>query len=157
MRIRPIEQRDDEKIYHLIRRVLEEHQLNLPGTAYTDASLSALTAFYQTQPQAAYFVLEADDGQILGGAGVGPYSDGVCELQKLYLKKSARGQGYGRQLIETCLDFAKQHYQQIYLESHTNLAVALKVYEKMGFQKLTGHMNGGQHSLMNVWFVKTLN
>ena len=156
MKIRPIESQDDEQLYHLIRKVLEEHQLNLPGTAYTDASLSALTEFYHGQAAAEYFVITDEKGKIYGGAGIAPFSGKICELQKLYIAPEARGQGWSKKLLAKCLDFAQGKYDQVYLESHTNLGTALKLYERSSFQKISTPLSGGAHSLMNVWMLKDL-
>lgn len=156
MKIRPIQKQDNAQIYHLIRKVLEEHQLNLPGTAYTDQSLSALTEFYQSEKDAQYFVIADENGKICGGAGIAPFSGKICELQKLYIAPEVRGQGWSKKLFAECQNFAQGKYQQIYLESHTNLATALKLYPRLGFRPLPAPLTGSQHSLMNVWMIKDL-
>ena len=155
MEIREIQAADDAQLYALIRQVLTEHRLNVPGTAYFDASLAHLSQFYAQSDKRIYYVVADENGKIYGGAGIAEFSDGTCELQKLYLLPELRRQGWGTKLIETVLAFAKHHYDRVYLESHTNLPAALKLYQNMNFQSLDGPLAGSEHSLMNVWLTKT--
>lgn len=46
-------------------------------------------------------------------------------------------------------------YKNLYLETHTNLSVALKLYEKMGFQQVDKPCST-QHSTMNRFYLKKL-
>ena len=156
MKIRPIKEKDNLQLCQLIKSILEHENLALPGTAYYDEALTNLSAYYEQYKNAEYFVLIDENDKIYGGVGIAPFSDSVCELQKLYLSPEVRAQGWSNQLMDMALDFAKKHYQHTYLESHTNLATALVLYKKYGFQQLAQPIEGSEHSLMNVWLIKSL-
>lgn len=157
MMIRPITPSDNTAVATLIRKCLEDEGLALPGTAYFDPQLDDLEGHYAGLARSGYFVFE-DDGQVVGCGGFGPMSDSVCELQKLYVAKSHRGQGYARQLLAVIEEAARlAGYQQIYLESSTKLVAALKLYEKMGYRHLAQPLiQETGHYLMDVWMVKDL-
>lgn len=145
--IREIQPADDPVIATVIRTVLEEYGVNRPGTAYFDDSLNHMSEFYRVE-NSTYLVCLAD-GKIIGGAGVYPTEGlraGTCELVKMYLLPEARGRGWGKALIEECIDFARQKdYTCMYLETMPELKAAVRVYEKLGFTLLphalgnTGH------------------
>ncbi|RZI49100.1 GNAT family N-acetyltransferase [Lactococcus kimchii] len=158
MKIRPIQSQDDAQLYQLIRNILEEEGLALPGTAYEDETLVELSTFYKQTKNAAYFVLvdEKEAHKVYGGVGIAPFSVGVAELQKFYLTKEARGQGWSRKLMDQAIDFAQKHYQKLYLESHTKLKAALKLYQDYGFEPLEHALLESEHSAMNVWLLKNL-
>lgn len=155
MKIRRIEARDNQQLFQLIRQILEAEGLNLPGTAYFDENLKQLSLFYKEEASD-YFVVDNEDGTIAGGAGFSGLSNDICELQKLYLLPDYRGLGYANQLMKMVLEEAKKNYRQIYLETHTDLSSAMKLYEKFGFQHLSAPLEETEHSLMNRWLIKDL-
>ena len=156
---RKIEAGDDAKIASIIRSNLEKLHLNLPGTAYFDPELDHLSRYYSSVPdKRVYFVASDAEGRVIGGVGIAEF-DGIeacAELQKLYLDDSAKGNGYGKELMQIAEAWAKQAgYQKLYLETHTNLSAALKLYEKMGFQRIEKPCPT-QHSTMNRFYLKEL-
>ncbi|WP_044205247.1 GNAT family N-acetyltransferase [Flammeovirga sp. OC4] len=158
MQIRPIKTSDNEKIGHLIQEVLEEHEANLPGTAYFDEMLFSLSQVYQPE-KAIYYVIE-EDGNIIGGAGINVLEGGdnsICELQKIYLKKEARGKGLGRKLIKKCLDFAaEKKYSNCYLETMPQLSKGIELYEKEGFKMLEKPLGNTSHHGCSIWMLKKI-
>ena len=156
--IRRIEITDNPFVASIIRETLAEFGANHPGTVYYDASTDSLYQLFQ-EKNAAYFVAIID-GKIVGGAGIFPtdgLSSGTCELVKMYLLPEARGTGLGKTLIEKSLAFAKESgYQQVYLETMPELKLALKVYEKFGFDYLTGPMGNSGHSGCSLWMLKKI-
>lgn len=157
MIIHPITPSDTIAVAALIRKCLEDEGLALPGTAYFDPQLDDLAGYYAGLARSGYFVLE-EAGQVVACGGFGPILDSVCELQKLYVAKEHRGKGYAGQLLVVIEEAARlAGYQEIYLESSTKLAAALKLYEKMGYQHLAQPLTQETgHYLMDVWMVKDL-
>ena len=47
MRIREMEEKDNQKMEQIIKRSLESFNLDIPGTAYFDPQLSSLAQFYK--------------------------------------------------------------------------------------------------------------
>ena len=156
---RKIEAADDTEIAKIIRSNLEKFHLNLPGTAYFDPELDHLSDYYSSKPdKRIYFVALDEKGQVIGGVGIAEFDgiDNCAELQKLYLGNLAKGKGYGKDLMMIAEDWARSAgYKNLYLETHTNLSVALKLYEKMGFQQVEKPCST-QHSTMNRFYLKKL-
>lgn len=160
--IRPIEKNDDGSIAKVIRQVLEENHLDLPGTAYFDPQLDYMYDYYSSQPTSQYWIAE-DNGKILGGVGleqitpnnkqIGP----VAEVQKLYLSAAIRGNGLGRSLMDKLLAYANNHnYQYLYLETIHHLQPAISLYETLGFEYLDEPLLNNVHPLMDVFMLKDL-
>ena len=158
IRIRSIEFKDNAALAHIIRHSLEEFGANKPGTVFFDPSTDALYQLFQS-PRSIYLVAEEHE-KIIGGAGIFPSEglpEGICELVKMYLHKNARGKGLGRTLIGQCLEQAKKMgYEKVYLETMPELKKAVSVYEKFGFDYLTGPMGNTGHFGCDVWMIKEL-
>lgn len=156
--IRPIQPSDNGQLAMIIRNTLAEFDANRPGTVYFDSSTDKLSELFLT-PKSAYFVAEAE-GKILGGGGIYPTEglpEGTCELVKMYLLPEARGIGLGRTLIEQCLQTARENgFQQVYLETLTELHLALKIYEKFGFKYLSAPLGNTKHFGCGLWMLKKL-
>ena len=157
MNLRPMEVRDNTAVAQLIRASLEEFGLDKPGTVYFDSHLDHLADFYQLQERAAYFVLE-DEGQLVGCGGFAPVSDKIAELQKLYVTKNSRGKGYSSRLIKRIFQEARlAGYEQLYLETSTELATAVAIYQHYSFTALQQPLtNAVGHPAMNIWMIKSL-
>lgn len=156
--IRPIQPSDNKDLAVIVRNTLAEFGAARPGTVYFDSSTDALFELFR-MPQSAYFVAESD-GKILGGGGIFPTEglpEGTCELVKMYLLPEARGIGLGRTLIEKCLDTARKlGFQQVYLETLDELHLALKIYQKFGFEYLAAPMGTTKHFGCGLWMLKKL-
>ena len=158
MRIREIKEADNKIVEQIIKQSLESFGLNIPGTAYYDSQLGHLTAFYQQQPNAMYWVLVNEYDEAVGGVGIAPFGNkpDICELQKLYISPEAQGLGYSRKLMNTALEFAKEHYTYCYLETMNKLEIANLLYSKLGFQQLEKPLDGSEHGTMDTWYIKKL-
>lgn len=156
--IRDICSADNDFLALIIRNALSEFGANKPGTVYYDLTTDHLSELFQT-PGSVYFVAE-ENGSLLGGAGIFPspgLPEGVCELVKMYLHKSARGKGLGRYLIDHCLQSAKSMgYRKVYLESMPELKKAIALYEKFGFTRLNGPLGNTGHFGCGVWMIRAL-
>lgn len=156
--LRLLEKRDNPIIASIIRAVLTEFKANKPGTVYFDPTTDDLFHLFEV-PDAEYWVLE-EQGEIMGGGGIYPtpgLPDGCCELVKLYLLPQARGKGYGKLLIEKCFQSAaRSGFRQVYLETMPELKNAMGLYEKCGFEYLTGPIGNSGHFGCDLWMLKDL-
>lgn len=157
--IRLITEADDAALACIIRTNLEKYHLDIPGTAYTDPELEHLSAYYHAQPdKRAYYVMTDADGQILGGVGIAEY-DGMeawAEIQKLYLTELAKGKGLGRKLMEHAeIGAAEKGYRRLYLETHTNLQEAIRLYERLAFRQIEKPA-GILHTAMDRFYQKEI-
>ena len=156
--IREIEPKDNLKIATVIRNVFEELDAPKVGTAYADPHLNTLFEVYQDDTEI-YFVVEKDE-IILGGCGIGKLIDAeikICELQKMYLAKEARGKGIAKELMQKCLTFAKQvGYDKCYIETLPFMKDAQKLYVKSGFTYIDGPIGATGHNACDVFMIKDL-
>lgn len=156
--IRLIERSDNPMIAHVIRMVLEDHNVPKVGTAYADKSLDIMFETYQ-KPNRAYFVIE-QNGVLLGGAGVAPldnYDGNVCELQKMYFLQQARGLGLGTQIMQFCIAKAREFkFEKIYLETMEYMIPAQKLYITSGFKYIDGPLGNTGHFSCPVQMLKEL-
>ena len=79
-----------------------------------------------------FFALENDTA--VGTVALMPYEEGVFELTKMAVPPEHRGKKIGQQLMQYCIDFAKdQDYDKLILYSNTILENAIYIYRKYGF------------------------
>jgi len=111
MLIRKIKKEDNSQIANVIREVFISDDYPKTGTAFADSQLDFMFEAYD-KPKAIYFVVvdteinSAFYGKIIGGAGVSQLdnsNENICELQKMYFLKEARGKGIGQEMILKCL------------------------------------------------------
>ncbi len=156
---RPIRLEDDAAMASIIRAVMPEFGADGPGFAIHDLEVDAMCASYSV-PGAAYFVVETAEGSVIGGGGVAKLDggdSGVCELRKMYFLPEARGTGMGEKLLRHCLSTAKDlGYKTCYLETLTGMDAAMRLYEKVGFQKLCAPMGATGHGGCDRWFAREL-
>ncbi|MCH5462003.1 GNAT family N-acetyltransferase [Lactobacillus sp. LC28-10] len=158
MKIREIKPADDAQMAKILRSSLEQLHLNLPGTAYFDPFVDHLSEWYQKTAVAKYFVAVTDADRVVGGCGVGPIApeEGIAELQKLYVDPEYRQHGTARQLLPACFDYAKAHYQSLYLETFASMKPANELYQKVGFKQLSKPLPQSEHSACDTWYMKSL-
>jgi putative acetyltransferase len=153
--IRPITAHDDPAVRDIIQIVMPEFGANGAGFALHDAEVHGMSAAYSLARHV-YFVVTID-GMVLGGAGVAPLVDEICELRKMYFLPKLRGLGAGAALMQQCLDAAKtMGYGQIYLETLTGMDRAFALYEGFGFQRLNTPMGNTGHFGCNRFYLRSL-
>ncbi len=156
--IENIKQEDNAAIAQLIRDVLTEFGANKPGTVFTDPTTDNLFGLFQAD-QSQYFIAK-ENGIIVGGCGIYPTTglpEGCIELVKLYVAKSHRSVGLGKQLMEKSIAAAiSEGYQEIYLETLPELHIAVGLYEHLGFEYLDHPYGDSGHFACDLWMRKII-
>jgi len=115
-------------------------------------------------------VLSDPEGSILAGGGriffarsgdrvVGTCAlmqdePGVFELTKMAVDPKAQGLGIGRKLIERAIaEFKAMGARQLFLETNTKLAPAIRLYESVGFEQQPKVREGTHYSRANVYMI----
>jgi putative acetyltransferase len=157
LKYREMRDTDNAAVAALVRDNLKQFNLDIPGTVYFDAGLDHLSDYYGNDERK-YFVIEGDNGEIIGGIGFDrfePMKD-TAELQKLYLTDAAKGAGLGYELIDFIENKMRAAgYKASYLETHSNLQAAIHIYEKKGYKEIE-RPKEVVHSTMNRFFRKEL-
>ncbi len=153
--IRHIRPSDNEAMALVIRKVMTEYGAIGEGYSINDPEVDHLYQQYQGDGHA-FFVIESD-GQVIGGAGIAPLlggEPGVCELRKMYLLPEGRGKGWGRQLLQKCLDAARKlGFSICYLETVNRMDRAQRLYLAAGFQPLEGPLGSTGHNSCDAWYI----
>ena len=156
--IREIKAKDNINLAKVIRNVILEMGAPKVGTAFEDEATDKMFETYQKE-NAVYFVVEHKN-QVVGGAGIAQldnFDGNICELQKMYFLRIARGKGLGTKLIETCLEKAKNYgFEKCYLETLPYMKAAVKLYKRYGFKDLDKPMGNTCHYSCNVWMIKEI-
>lgn len=155
---REVKKEDNELLASMIRQVFKEHDAPESGTVFSDPTTDDLFDLFRKN-RSVLWVAELD-GLPLGCCGIYPtegLKSSYAELVKYYLAESARGKGVGRQLMEKCILSAREmSYEKLYLESMPHFSKAVRIYEKLGFQKLSGPLGNSGHTTCNIWMLLEL-
>ncbi|MHC4205872.1 MAG: GNAT family N-acetyltransferase [Planctomycetota bacterium] len=131
-RLRPADNKDCESIARLVYGILKEYGLK-PDPACTDVDIKDIESSYFDRG-GTFFVLELEDGSIVGAYGLYPIDEQTCELRKMYLDKAHRGKGLGKYLLEDALSKARQlGFERMILETASVLREAIALYKRYGF------------------------
>ena len=97
-----------------------------------DEEMASLPGAY-APPDGRLFYAE-NNGRPAGCVGVRPFSEGVCEMKRLYVEPEQRGFGIGRDLALAAIKSAKQlGYRKILLDTLPAMRIAVKLYRELGF------------------------
>ncbi len=130
--LRPATNADRAAIQDLVFGVLSEYGL-ARDPQDTDADLQDIEREYRG---GSFDVLADESGRIVGTVGLYAKSVQVCEIRKMYLARSVRGQGLGRALLDHALGRAKAlGFSRVELETASVLKEAIALYERYGFRK----------------------
>jgi ribosomal protein S18 acetylase RimI-like enzyme len=73
----------------------------------------------------------------VGCCAVRRFSADVCELKRLYIRKSYRGANLGRQLCESCVAKARVlGYRRMVLDTLQDMIAAQALYRSLGFREI---------------------
>jgi len=99
-----------------------------------DEEMASLPGAY-AMPNGRLFYVE-NAGRPAGCVGIRPFSEGVCEMKRLYVEPAQRGFGIGRELALAGIKAAKElGYRKILLDTLPAMRIAVKLYRELGFQE----------------------
>ena len=155
---RQIKKNDNLFLAQMIREVFREHEAPQHGTVYSDPTTDDLYGLFR-KDKSVMWVAESDDVP-QGCCGIYPtegLEDNCAELVKYYLSSKGRGKGTGRQLMELCIESAREMgYEKLYIESMPQFSKAVSIYEKLGFKHLPGPLGNSGHTTCNIWMILDL-
>ncbi|MFK7767870.1 MAG: GNAT family N-acetyltransferase [Mariniblastus sp.] len=158
-RIRQIKKRDNPEIASVIRDVMTEFGAVGEGYSINDSEVDQMFNNYNDK-RSRYFVIEKSEGEVVGGAGIGPLAGGdsaTCELRKMFFRPEVRGVGFGKRLLLMLMDEArKKGYTQCYLETLDRMEQASALYRNNGFVLLESALGKTGHCSCDSWYLLKL-
>lgn len=99
-----------------------------------EAELAALPGAYA--PPRGVILLAEQNGAAAGCVAVRPLGDGgVCEMKRLHVRDTARGQGLGRALAKAAIAAARKlGYATMRLDTLSTMIAAQSLYRTLGFR-----------------------
>lgn len=116
-----------------VNNLMHEIMVNEFGfNQFSDGILNSKNEEYIMDNNKLWIAME--DGEIIGTTGIIEISENHALLKKVYVKESHRGKGIAQQLLNQCLDYAKDKgYDYVFLETYLRLERARAFYSKNGF------------------------
>lgn len=136
--IRDWQLKDRNDAAEVIHSVLSEYGLDWEPDGADRDVLQVEECYFETGGE--FWVVECQN-QLVGTAAYYPNERGkdAVEIRKMYLLPQARGCGLGKYLLQQ-LEAAiiSRGFEQIWIETASVLAGAVKLYERHGYQPATG-------------------
>ena len=115
--------------------------------AFTDKCFSGLGKAFEPEGRHAYyrhldsvfdrFWCLVSEGTVVGTVGIQRLDDETAELKALYLSEDLRGKGFGYKLLDTAVNYAKDHgYRRVVLDSMSKYENASRLYRNYGFRAI---------------------
>ncbi|MEZ0539928.1 GNAT family N-acetyltransferase [Fibrella arboris] len=120
-----------------------------PIQQYLDEAVTApIYAREFANKRATFWLAEDEQGKAIGFLKLHAHAPprrmpvrNALEIVRIYLLDEYIGRGYGRQLMQHCLDYARQQgYQAVWLGVWEHNAPALVFYKKLGFTQFGWHV-----------------
>lgn len=140
-----VEVRTPEEIA-VVRELFREYEASLANASLAsdccfqdfERELAELPGEYA--PPRGRLLLASIDGGIAGCVALRPLEDAICEMKRLYVRRSHRGSGLGVALVRRLLDDAAQiGYRTLRLETLSVMEKAIALYRSLGFAEIASY------------------
>ena len=123
---------DLERVAAIFREYVASPSVSLDFQDY-ETEFASLPGKYATPDGRVLLALK--DGAIVGCAALRKVDASMCEMKRVYIRSTARGEGLGRRLIESIIAEAREAgYSRICLDVLPEFVAAQSIYESLGFR-----------------------
>lgn len=124
--------KDLERVVTIFREYISSPSVSLDFQDY-ETEFASLPGKY-ANPEGR-LLLAWKDGAVVGCAALRKVDGSMCEMKRVYIRSTARGEGLGRRLIESILAEARDAgYSRICLDVLPEFVAAQNIYESLGFR-----------------------
>ena len=86
-------------------------------------------------------LLAQSNGQVIGCVAMRPLDGTICEMKRLYIRPSGRGQQIGKQVATLICRIAKEAgYIRIRLDTLPSMQAAQQLYASLGFKPIPAYV-----------------
>ena len=118
-------------------RLLEDRMTAELAARYDGRRPSFLPAVHFDPPGGCFVVARGADGAAVACGGFRSLRDGVAEIKRMFVERTARGRGLGRRVLLFLEERARRAgYAEIWLETGTNQPEAMALYESAGYLRI---------------------
>lgn len=131
--IRPYRPGDEEYVISSHDEIYrKEYQFDSSFREFISATMQAFLDRFDPEKEQLWIV--EVEGEPKGSIGITRQTDETAQLRWFLIEPEARGQRYGKQLLETAIQFCREKkYETISLVTNSKLDAARALYEKYGF------------------------
>lgn len=123
---------DLERVVTIFREYIGSPSVSLDFQDY-ETEFASLPGKYAS-PEGR-LLLAWKDGAVVGCAALRKVDGSMCEMKRVYIRSTVRGEGLGRRLIESILAAAREAgYSRICLDVLPEFVAAQNIYESLGFR-----------------------
>jgi N-acetylglutamate synthase-like GNAT family acetyltransferase len=131
--LRAFRPEDSKGVKDLILTILTK-EYPFDRSAYSDSDLDKIAETY-SGPKDSFFVIE-EKGEIAGTVGIKEDSAEDALLRRLFVDPGHRKKGYGSELLERAIKFAKEKgYRRIFFRCTDRMSAAMKLCISKGFKE----------------------
>lgn len=131
--------------YAAARVLFEEYAAQIGAAMGVDLGFQGFAAELERLPEmygppTGCLLLASADDQWAGCGALRRFSDGVCEMKRLYIRPSARRGRVGRLLAGTLVSKARElGYRRMVLDTLEQMTAARSLYRSLGFRDIDAY------------------
>jgi len=141
--VREFKAKDAKDVKNLILTILKK-EYPFDRSAYADSDINDIKGTYLGDRNG-FFVCDKNT-HVIGTAGIKRDTEKTALLRRIFVKKENRGQGCGKELVQKCIVFCKDHgYKEIVFRATDKMKRAMILVQKTGFKETEDLQIAGFH------------
>jgi len=133
MYIRTYNKNDKDNVIHLVKEGLAEFGFTYSKETSESDLMDIEKEYFDNN--GTFLIMENDNQEIIATGAIKEIKIGTFKVRKMYVHKSQRKRGYGKEILIHLLRFAKDRRAKIVLlETSSQMTAAIGLYKSFGFE-----------------------